>query len=360
MASANTGQSLTITGNGLVAADQMVFSAVDTNGRLFEQTVTPTSVAADGTSLTVTVPANATTGHVRLARDAAGILLQIVPTLGDVTMGTGGGFTGATLTLTGTGFAEGASAVLFGGQRVADVSRSYGLDVYGSNNTVLNLTVPEGVATGPIRVSTIGGTSAAFGLALTGITAQAASGAAAGTGASANPGQTITLNGTGFDTSLDCLPDHRRGRHAQRRGGAAEHGQRQGHADPGAGAAQCGQRQRAAGGRRQRRERGAAGRPTVTDVQVASVSGDGRTAQVILSGLGFVEGGNSEYRFGTGAAGAVVLDAGASTGPDVQQVYDAVRGQYVSGQVVLTVPLSSGVFGPISVRTAGGRARPTR
>ena len=38
--------------------------------------------------------------------------------------------------------------------------------------------------------------------------------------------------------------------------------------------------------------------PAITDVQVESVAGDGTSAQVLIAGLGFVEGGNSEYRFG--------------------------------------------------------------
>ena len=250
IASANTGQTITLAGSGLVAGDTVVFSAVDSNGRLFEQTVTPASIAADGASLTVAVPVNAATGHVRLARDAAGLLLQIVPTLSDVTMNVGGSFVGSNLTLTGSGFAEGASAVLFGAQRVADLSRNYGLDVTNSNNTGINLTVPDGVPTGPIRVSTIGGTSAAFGLSLAGITASADSGTAAGSGASANPGQVITLVGAGFDTSLDIVfQTIDAQRQPQRPHRAAEHGQCERHAGAGDGAARCGHGRRAAGGR---------------------------------------------------------------------------------------------------------------
>jgi hypothetical protein len=83
---------------------------------------------------------------------------------------------------------------------------------------------------------------------------------------------------------------------------------------------------------------------------VQSVASDGSSAVVVISGLGFVEGNNSEYRFGSD----VVLDAGVNTGPDVNQVYNPNLGQYVNGQVTVTVPLSSSTFGPISVRTAGG------
>jgi hypothetical protein len=90
--------------------------------------------------------------------------------------------------------------------------------------------------------------------------------------------------------------------------------------------------------------------PVITDVQVQGVASDGSSATVVISGLGFVEGSNSEYRFG----GDVVLDAGVNTGPDVGLVYNPNAGQYVNGQVVVTVPLSGSTFGPIVIRTAGG------
>ena len=35
------------------------------------------------------------------------------------------------------------------------------------------------------------------------------------------------------------------------------------------------------------------------DVEVEPVAGDGSTAQGLIAGTGFVEGGNSEYRFGS-------------------------------------------------------------
>ena len=354
IASANTGQTITLAGSGLVAGDQVVFSALDSNGRLYEQSVTPASIAADGASLTVAVPINAATGHVRLARDSAGLLLQIVPTLSDVTMNAGGAFTGGSLTLTGTGFAEGASTVLFGAQRLDDLSRNYGLDVNSFNNTSLFLTVPEGVPTGPIRVSTIGGTSAAFGLSLTGITATADSGTAAGGGAAANPGQVITLVGAGFDTSLDIVFQT-----IDANGTRSDRVVRPGTVNAGGTQVQVTVPLDAVTGSVRLVGDGSGASvalqivPVVTDVQVQSVSSDGSSAVVILTGVGFVEGNNSEYRFGSGAGGVVLLDAGAATGPDVGQFYDYTSNRYVTG-VQMTVPLSDGAFGPITVRTAGG------
>uniref|UniRef100_UPI003CF3B8E5 Ig-like domain-containing protein n=1 Tax=Massilia sp. TSP1-1-2 TaxID=2804649 RepID=UPI003CF3B8E5 len=90
--------------------------------------------------------------------------------------------------------------------------------------------------------------------------------------------------------------------------------------------------------------------PVITSIDVQSVSADGSSAVVVLHGAGFVEGALSEYRFGA----QVITDTGTASGPDVQSVYDYVAGQYVNGQVSITVPLTNGVFGAINVKTAGG------
>ncbi|MEY4764149.1 MAG: hypothetical protein RI907_822, partial [Pseudomonadota bacterium] len=90
--------------------------------------------------------------------------------------------------------------------------------------------------------------------------------------------------------------------------------------------------------------------PTITNVQVESVAADGASAVVVLTGTGFVEGA-SKYRLGT----TVITDVNGSSGPDVTYRYDGTLGTYVyNGVVRLTVPLSNGVFGAISVETAGG------
>src|SRR5262249_7523327 len=90
------------------------------------------------------------------------------------------------------------------------------------------------------------------------------------------------------------------------------------------------------------------------DIQVTSVSSSDNTVTVVITGNGFVEDSNSEYRFGIGANGLVLLDAGANTGPDVQNRFVSGIGTIANGQVTLTIPLSDGVFGPISVKTDGG------
>ncbi|MBX9717205.1 MAG: pre-peptidase C-terminal domain-containing protein, partial [Burkholderiaceae bacterium] len=204
LASANTGQSITFSGAGLVATDRLVFTTLDDSGNLSEVAITSTVDVANQT-LTAVVPVNATTGRVRLERDDSGVLLQIVPTLADVTMGAGGGFVGSNLQLSGSGFAEGATSVQIGGQTIADVGRFAGLDVFGSA-TGINLTVPAGASTGPVRVTTVGGTSTAFGISLSGISASGASGTPAnGAIATANAGQSITLNGSGLDATTDVV-----------------------------------------------------------------------------------------------------------------------------------------------------------
>src|SRR6185312_13356889 len=82
VASANIGDTITLNGSGLVNGDQIVFTGLENGGNLYSIVVNPTTVAADGASLTVVVPNEATTGTVRLVRDDGGVLLQIVPTLG--------------------------------------------------------------------------------------------------------------------------------------------------------------------------------------------------------------------------------------------------------------------------------------
>ncbi|MDH3461143.1 MAG: hypothetical protein OEM00_09250, partial [Burkholderiaceae bacterium] len=354
---ANTGQTITLSGVGLVATDRVVFTTIDANGNLSDQTLTPTDVDVTNQTLTVVVPDAATTGRVRLERDQAGLMLQIVPTLSDVTMGVNGSFIGSTLTLSGSGFAEAGTAVLFGAQRVDPLTPNYGINVFntGGVNHSLNLTVPAtdpALPTGPIRVSTVGGTSAAFALSLISIDANATSGTAADAGqASAHPGQVITLNGVGLDASADVVFET-----IDAGGNRSDVVVRPVSVNADNTQVQVTVPNNAVTGKvRLVGDLNATEVllqivPTVTDLQVESVAGDGSTAQVLIAGLGFVEGANSEYRFGTQS----VLDAGASTGPDVFGRSDAVLGFVANGYARVTVPLSDGVFGAINVKTAGG------
>jgi hypothetical protein len=349
MASANVSQSITFSGVGLLASDRLVFTTLDDSGNLSEVTVTPTSVDVANQTITAVVPLNATTGRVRLERDDTGLLLQIVPTLSDVTMSNGGGFEGYNLQLSGSGFAEGSTSVSLGQQRIDDISRNYGLDVF-NNASRINLTVPSGAPTGPVRVTTVGGTSAAFGIGLSSITATGASGTPTSASvATANAGQAITLNGTGLDATTDvvfkvidasgALTDRIVRATAVNADGSqlqvlvpvdAATGVVRVVGSPDAIALQI--------------------VPTISDVQIESVAADGSTMQVLIAGTGLVEGSDSVYRFGSGT----VRDAGAGTGADVFGRSDAVLGYVANGYVRLTVPVSTAVFGAISIQTSGG------
>jgi hypothetical protein len=158
VASANTGQTLTIAGSGFIASDRIVFTMLDDSGRIFESTITPTAVAADGLSLTVVVPQQATTGRVRLDRDPAssGILLQIVPTVSGYTSSGGTSFS-----LVGTGFAESSTTIVLPTETQEDTLRGHGPDISNSNrNLYVPVSLPESKST--VQVTTLGGTSAPF------------------------------------------------------------------------------------------------------------------------------------------------------------------------------------------------------
>jgi hypothetical protein len=282
---------------------------------------------------------------VRLAREAAGRFLQVVPTLTDVTQtSVGGSFHGQNLQLAGTGLIEGDLAVLFGPATLADTGGVSGLDVFGTNS-LLNTTVPSGVPTGPIRVRTFGGTSEAFGLTFTSITATAASGTPADAGqASANPGQTVLLNGTGLDLSTDVVFLV---------------------SDP-------------SGNVSQRTVRPVAVDDTGTQITVlvpteavtgpVSVVGDTLASQVLLqvvpvvsgvdltsvdvnnafltiSGLGLIEGNGTRYQLGS----VSIVDPGVSTGPDAFSSNTRAN---------VSTAFSDGLFGSVAVTTAGGTSAP--
>ena len=348
VASANVGATITLTGTGLTSADQIVFTSIDDNGSLFAQTVNPATVASDGTSLTVVVPAQATTGTVHLARDQGGILLQVVPILSHVDVNVNGAFNGGGASITGSGFAEGLTTLNFGAAKFADIARdSSGLDVYSTNHNA-NFTVPNGVDGGPLSVTTPGGTSAAYGLTFTGITATATSGTPVnGAQASANPGQTITITGTGLDTSTDIVfrtvdDSGNKGQVVVHPATAAVDGTSATVVVPTGAVTDV---LRIVGD--------SAGNdvplqivPVLNAMTVNSVASDGSSAYITLHGFGFVDGNNSAYVFGT----TVIPDAnGANQGPDV----------YSTGtNVNLTLPLNAYSYGPVVVKTAGGTSAP--
>ncbi len=339
VASANTGQTITLTGNALLPSDQVVFSAADSNGRFYFQTVSPMSVAGDGSSLDVVVPIAATSGTVRLVRENRGIFLQVVPTLVDVDQGAGDSFQNGGVFLTGSGFADGAMAINFGGSTFEDPNQgSSEFDVY-SNNTVAGARVPVGVPTGPISVTTLGGTSVPFGLAFTGIVASSDTGTAAdGAEASANPGQSIILQGSNFDLSTDVVFLN-----SNASGVRYEFVVRP-TAVNGDGTELTVQvpLEAVTGPVRVVGDQNATEAllqivPTISFADLTSLSIS--TASFRLSGSGFIENSDTLYTFGSES----LLDTSG-----VVNVYNSNRTSDLS------LPYSSGIFGAVTVTTAGG------
>ncbi len=343
VASSNVLQTITLLGSGLQSNEQVVFTAIDDNGVLYEDVVSAATVAADGSSLTVVVPNDATTGTVRLQRDSAGIVLQIVPTFDQIFFNNGL-YAGNFLELTGSGFAEGASTVLFGDSSLADSSRSTGIVVFSLNfaNDNVFVNVPAGVPTGPIRVSTIGGTSDPLNVTFSGLDASAATGTPTDAAkASANAGQTITIHGTGFNDQTGVLftvVDFSRNLSPSLVRPVA--------IDPTGTSMQVVVPQDATTG--PVRVLGDLNDAEVflqivPVVNVVVTSGGPGGAFVSLGGSGFVEGNGSQYTFGTEVITDINPDKGPSADPN---------------GAVLTVPIVPEAFGPISVKTIGGVSAP--
>ena len=86
-------------------------------------------------------------------------------------------------------------------------------------------------------------------------------------------------------------------------------------------------------------------------MQVESVAADGSSAQVLIAGTGFVEGGNSRVPLRLATPCSMRAPPPARTSSVAS---DPVLGFVPNGYVRVTVPLSDGVFGAISIKTAGG------
>jgi len=158
-ASANVGQQVIITGAGYTTnATKVILEAINQDGLRYITTVTPDSVAADGTSLVFTVPAEALTGIASLLNGGSGKQLQIVPTLKSGSIVTPGN----AASLFGSGFIEGGTTVRFGAVDVIDggPGTGDGLDVrsWDIGNGRIDATVPPG-GSGPVTVLTAGGQS---------------------------------------------------------------------------------------------------------------------------------------------------------------------------------------------------------
>ena len=208
LASANTGQTITLQGLGLTTSSLVSFRAVAEDGTRGVIVTRPTTAASDGTSATVVVPALAVSGAVTVAGAPASFTLQVVPTLTGVSASV---LTpGAPLWLVGSGIPEGGTgggeAVTYtvGGVDVVDTGGTLGPDVMSALGKALAiaLNTPAGASGTTISVSTAGGSAS---LALTNLVA--ATVAAEGQGAAAvdavgNTLASATALGVGPNSSL--------------------------------------------------------------------------------------------------------------------------------------------------------------
>ena len=166
VASANSGQAVTLTGSGLSTSSDILLNYVRNSGGTARTVLlNPTAAAGDGTSATLVVPvyANGVTDLRMLGSSTHPTLLQIVPTLTSYNVdGTD------TLRLFGSGFMEGSPASVtsynFAGGTATDTVGNSGVDVYnvvsGSDNTAAYLPSEPVHGFGNVTVTTAGGTSA--------------------------------------------------------------------------------------------------------------------------------------------------------------------------------------------------------
>ncbi len=153
--SANAEQTIRITGQGLVNGLLVKFTAVNDEGSAVTVTSPLINIESGGGAGYVVVPFSAVTGAVHLSTaggktSSAEALLQVVPALE--------GFEdivpGVSMTVRGSGFAEGATEVEFPGAGIVQA-----LDIFDSG-TALSVGIPQGLVQGYITVATSGGTSA--------------------------------------------------------------------------------------------------------------------------------------------------------------------------------------------------------
>ena len=156
-ASANTGGSIVLTGQGFTNSTLVQFAGLDDSGTL--GTLTRTGTASNnGTTLSVVVPALARSGAVTVLGSGASFDLQVVPTLralgGTVAVGN-------TLVLEGTGLVESQLQVRVDNIGVGSFNVRSVIDGSGSSRDqqLLTLTVPGGVGAGVITVTTAGGSA---------------------------------------------------------------------------------------------------------------------------------------------------------------------------------------------------------
>src|SRR5919109_5451006 len=172
------GTSVTITGTNFTGATSVTFNNV---------AATTFTVNSD-TQIPATVPTTATTGPIRVttpggtATSSTNFTVQPAPTITSFTPSQGA--VGTTVLITGTGF-TGVSSVTFNNVSAAFVFNS---------DTQITATVPTTATTGPIRVTTPGGTATSS----TNFTVQPAPTITSFTPSQGAVGTTVLITGTGF------------------------------------------------------------------------------------------------------------------------------------------------------------------
>lgn len=198
--SGGVGATVTITGTGFApnsANDQVFFYGGLTSQGTVRAPVQATVTAASATSLTCTVPSGALSGQVTIAVDSLYLVVpgsfSVLPT--PSTFAPASSQTGNSITIGGTGFDWTAAndTVYFtavgGAQTVAGT-------VTAASYSSLTVTVPAGAITGPVKVTTPGGsgTSASNFVVIPWINGPQNTAAGA-------PGTSLTINGTGFEAT---------------------------------------------------------------------------------------------------------------------------------------------------------------
>jgi archaellum component FlaG (FlaF/FlaG flagellin family) len=211
LASANPGQSIRLTGANFSSNTKILFQMRRSDGLRYEKIILPNFVSEDRTTMDVVVPDEAVTSTLRLIGDSRGqsIALQIVPVVEQVSIDSISNNTARVL-LRGRGFIESNGTYNFGSTGVIDPDAStVSVDVYsqlkGNDSALLSLPLSENIA-GAITVTNEGGTSAPWIRSFNALIGTAIQGVPRNPDLpSANPGQSVTLEGEGLSTSTKIL-----------------------------------------------------------------------------------------------------------------------------------------------------------
>ena len=161
MASANTGQTITLIGQGFTNSTLVLFPAARTRTAPNGQVARTGTAGNGGTTLAIVVPELARTGVVQVLGSAASYQLQIVPVLRSV----GGAVqTGNTIEIEASGLPPGEVTLQIDGRGVGtfNIRDTYDTNQFGSGNPLqtqqlLTLIVPPSIGAGVITVQTNGG-----------------------------------------------------------------------------------------------------------------------------------------------------------------------------------------------------------